>query len=947
MTSEVKINSINMFINKFDTVDDIIDIDKFKTEFRLDEGESGFYKLSLSQKKKFGKDSVNDTYNRPPIGPIVKGLYCSFCSRIGPQDHTETCDFPEDNSLYLTFSKFDELILRNRDYKGDYIVLKDKINNETVTQLELNEILLNPDEITVTNGRINREDVLTNVSYFGMYKKRGPNKLASKTATTQFLNNLIIFYQDSETKTSIRISKNGLINLISVPRDRTKLDNLINSLIERINETTAIDTANLKEVTGSDKYTYIQDKSYIHSMSAQFTIDTLANPGNQIDFESLDRLISPFDSIGNLVGSKLTQIETTQSGKKIIIFKDNKIIEWEYSLGRLTRNQVMSKEYIKFITNPAPGLKLTSIINKFGTIMMSQSMCSEKLVNQGLCTRGKTAINQNYFDAIKIAFNSLFQEYADILVKKSLETSIKTSNAFNTVSGYAPSGKICRLSRTRDGGDGNYKEGMRPVPYSWKGRCPDPNYQYINPEGVKSDDLWYPCCETKNKESIEMMKKYLLTGFPRNSSQAAQYNITQNEDLGSGILIPDSNIVGATANVKINGVFQSVIVVKKGLKKLNEYVVKTPDGKKVTVSGRDFERDSRVFPGLNSFSRDQLINCIQKNLFKFNLIVDDNGNLIINNISNMNELYDEANANKFTSLIDISKIVKRDLTYYSLELIVQGSYNLRRVPGDTYNFFLVLSPNGNFYINDEFKTVECQVSNKFTDTIIMNGYLKFNIEEAKNEYHITDLIFYNESLYRQPFQKRYEILYDIQNLLFADIIDEILVYPDIYSNLIEGSYQIIQNNSTDKLIFNNSSCCDSIIWGNIDTFSDNLKLQVIGKNKQEIKFGHSGRQFPPDLGLDFLNPYTLFGKREIPTELIINNYVNIKINRDSSGKVVPNRKISILNIDPNQDTRNYTDAIDILLIKFNPIDYTFFSDYNSWEVNGVTLTYVNEVLSRT
>ena len=81
--------------------------------------------------------------------------------------------------------------------------------------------------------------------------------------------------------------------MINIPRDKSKLDFLINSLIERINETTAINIANLKEATDTDRYTYIPDKSYTHSMSAQFTIEALTNPGNQIDFESLDRLISP------------------------------------------------------------------------------------------------------------------------------------------------------------------------------------------------------------------------------------------------------------------------------------------------------------------------------------------------------------------------------------------------------------------------------------------------------------------------------------------------------------------------------------------------------------------------------------------------------------------------------------------------------------------------------
>ena len=109
-----------------------------------------------------------------------------------------------------------------------------------------------------------------------------------------------------------------------------------------------------------------------------------------------------------------------------------------------------------------------------------------------------------------------------------------------------------------------------------------------------------------------MMKRYLLSGFPKNKEQAELYNITPKEDLGSGILIPGSNIVGASANVLIDGKLQSVTVIKKLSKKSNEYIIKTSDGRKVTVKGTDFQRDSRAFPGLISFRREQLLNCIQK-----------------------------------------------------------------------------------------------------------------------------------------------------------------------------------------------------------------------------------------------------------------------------------------------------------------------------------------------
>ena len=111
MSSEVKINGINMFINKLETVDEIVDIDTLKSSFQLDEGETGFYKLSLAQKKVFGSETINDTYNRPPIGPIQTGLYCSYCGKIGPEDHSETCDFPDEDSLYLTISACNDYIL--------------------------------------------------------------------------------------------------------------------------------------------------------------------------------------------------------------------------------------------------------------------------------------------------------------------------------------------------------------------------------------------------------------------------------------------------------------------------------------------------------------------------------------------------------------------------------------------------------------------------------------------------------------------------------------------------------------------------------------------------------------------------------------------------------------------------------------------------------------------
>ena len=928
--SNVKINGINAFVNKLDTVEDIIDIDRLKENFELDEGETGFYKLSLSQKKVFGTETVDDNYNRPPIGPIKNGLYCSYCGSVGPADHTEVCSRPEDDSLYLTIGGFNDYIIENIDYQGDYKEIRDSIKGGTVTQEQINEILLVPNEIDVSNGTLDissNKSVLTNVSYFGIYKKKGPKKLSAKTTTTQFLNNVIISHEMDDIKTSIRVSKNGLINLINVPNEISEREKITQTLISRINKSGAVNVENFKSVTGLDEYAIVPSKSYIHSMSGQFTINVLEKPGNEVDFENLDKLISPYDSQGNLVSGDFTNV-TDVNGNKVINFDGNKIIEWEYSIGRLTRNQIMTKEYIKFVAIPAKGVKLTAVINKFGIVMMTLSLCGEKQIKQGLCEPGNEEISKDMFDGIMNSLNKLFDKEQNILIKKSLSGSKKETTEYNTVSGYAPSGKICRLTRTRDKGDNKtYKEGMRPAPYSWSGTCPDPNYQYLKPEGVQDKDgLWYPCCETKTKESVERMKQYLITGFPRDAAEAKKYGIVNGQDLGSGIIAPDSNVIGASANVSIDGKYEQVTVIKKLSKKSNEYIVKRADGSNVTVKGTDFERDSRTFPGLNSFRREQLLGCIQKNLAKFDLAIID-GKLMKKEESDMNEKYNNERTAYLLSLLDPSSINTNNFNYSNVSEFTKTVYNVRKVPQDSYDFFLVLSPEGNFYINNKLKSIDCQISDKFSDTVVMYGYLRFNETEFKNEYHIVDLIYYNEQLNKNSFEQRYSILLDLQNLVFTSIVEEILIYPDVYQNVIEGSYEIVETDKNAKLVYVDTKCCEYVVWGNKDFYQDIIQLQILKKSGQQITFGYEDKSVPKGIGLDFLDDYT-FNKREIPNVLSTGDYFNVKINRDASGNVVPNRKLGIL--EKSAKYKSYNETIDILLTKFNPVDITFFNDPDEW-----------------
>lgn len=938
MSDNIKINSINLFINKFDDTHAIINLDTLKENFYLDDDEEGFYKLSLYEKKTFGSETVNDNYNRPPIGPIEKGLYCSFCGKEGPDDHSESCDFPEQNSLNLTMEGVNNYIIKDTNYKGDYIDFKNRFLGGTLNQALLNDLLLNPDDIILSNGSFDiniNKNALTNISFLGIYKKRGPQKLASKTSTSQFLNNVIISYEKNGNKTSIRISKNGLINLINIPKIATELNIIIDNLVERINESGAVEISKFQEASKTDlnQYTFLKQFSYIHSTTAQFRISNIIKDA-EINFEELDTMLSPFDASGKVVGGDYTTVERTSSGDTIINFQGLKIIEWEYSLGRLTRSEVMTKEYIKVVSIPSPGLKLTAIFNKYGTVIMTLSRCSNKQMFKGLCGDVFTPISDALFIPFVQKFDELFTKEKNSLIKKSLSSeSISAKTEFNTVTGYAPSGKICRLTRTREAGDKTYKEGMRPDPYSWTGKCPDPNYQYLKPEGVQDKDgLWYPCCEAKSRDSVEKMKRYLLNGFPLNESNGRQFDIIDGVDSGSGIIKPGSNSLGASAEVYIDGKLEDVTVIKKLSKKSNEYIVRLQSGKNVNIKGTDFKRDSRIFPGLKDLTREKLINCVTKNLTKNNNLIDSGGKIIKNNRSEFNEKFSSEQYEIFVSLV--GETDRYYLSYYTMQKFKERPHYLFGAPINSYPFYLVLSPRGNFYISPDYNFLESDISENFNDTTVLFGYLQFNDSEFKKEMLVMDVLYHNISFRDLSFNDRFSKLLEIQNELFTSIIDEIIVIPDFYDDIISGSQQV--SDVGDKLVFIKEDCCGFISWGDLDPFDDIITVQILNKDRQTIRFGYDGRPFPSGIGIDFLNNFA-FNKRDIPEKLNNFEYFKIKINRDVDGDIVPNRKISIM--DTSEKLITYEKTVEILTLKFSPLKSEFFEDPDEWVLPTETLKY--------
>jgi hypothetical protein len=462
--TSINIYGINSFINKFsDSKLDILDLESlksnFKVDFTFDDNSNqiqesdlpAFTQLTYNQRVTSTDLSYSTSYNRPPLGPIENFCYCSYCTHISPQYHAENCTFPEKKSLFLTLQGVYYYIIQNKkdSFSKNINDLKQAWIQNTLTLDMLNNILLIPNSIKFKSSDFDNEylksdkiplnDTLTKIQYFDVVKLRGPTKLEYTTATQKFSNAIMLSYEyykdtdysnnsandkkdldENSKKTSIRIYKNGLINLINVPSSNYYREILYKTLIDRINESSD-DTVNIdyfnrmaSEFTQEefDEYTIIDKASYIHSVNSQFNMWPIKDKYS-IDFRKLNNLISPFDSQGKIVSGEFTNISNTNKSKKQIIqlsYKSNSIniINWEHSLGKDTRTQSLTREEIKCIILPADGIKISLQIHKHGTFQMSMSYCNATDLKNFTCNnivdKSIVPLDFKYFDIVKNIF---------------------------------------------------------------------------------------------------------------------------------------------------------------------------------------------------------------------------------------------------------------------------------------------------------------------------------------------------------------------------------------------------------------------------------------------------------------------------------------------------------------------------------------------------------------
>ena len=782
-SSDLKVYGINAFINNFKKTDqELLDLNILKKKFKLDNTfdeelnqiEPGEYPAftQLTYNERINKKLYS--YSRPPLGPISNFCYCSVCNKIGPEYHAMDCDYPENRSLYLTFEGLYNYVIRNPNYSGSLKNLKSIWVSNKLTIEILEKYLIGDYFIDIEDGKIeerdqiNNKNVYTNIQYLDVIKIKGPDKIEYRTATTSFDSSMFITYQLNEnSKTSIRISKNGKINLINIPENEISKNEMYSQIVQRLNEYPDL----LKE-----QYKIIPEITYTHSINSQFYM--FENKDSVVNLDYLYSNINNLNDLGKLINSQFTQIENDTIIRLIspITNKSIKIYKFEYSKGKMTSNQTVTREEIKCTIIPFEGIKIKLSIFKSGVFQMSMSYCNINDIRNKLCTK----LLSKHLNNLKIEYLNLVREiFIDVFNSEkefyNYNELIHNQELTNTISGKKTiyqEGKT-EVCRKIDRG-----VGKRPIPYTWKGRCPE-SMHYLEFKGVFShnDGKYYPCCASKSKESEERLKKYLVTGFPKDNNEGIYYGVNKQIDTKSGIL--ESVSIGSTTEATIDDTSKKIKILAPADKKVTptKFQVEILEtGKKIIINRDQLKKDSRYFPGLKDFSKQQLIKCI---LNKYNFIT--------------NQSINEDNLKQLNKYITVSSELYNNIfSIHNINIFKEHPFYVTSVPVNSKQKYLFLSPDNN-YIIDKFGNKNLfDIQDEISDIIVFNGYY------INEKYYIIDLLYYNDKIIFD-FDTKIDLMNELENIYFLS--DNNIFICDFQNNIIKTSSNLLNENNNISLIF--------------------------------------------------------------------------------------------------------------------------------------------------
>lgn len=938
--SELIVYGINSFINDFskdDSKKQILDLNNLKKKFKIDYTfDDELNQIEPSEYPSFSQLTYNEridgklySYSRPPLGPIDNFSYCSVCYNSGPDYHKEDCDYPEKRSLYLTFEGLVNYIIRNPNYSGKLDELKSIWNSNKLSIEDIDKYILSDYFIDIKDGKIVEEDLIqnknvqTNIILLDVIKTKGPDKIEYKTQTTSYNETLLIRYElNQDFKTSIRISKNGKINLIHIPINDIDKNKMYSQIISRINEhpDTFIDL---------DEYKLIPEISYNHSINSQFYLFPNKDSG-LINFENLYNNIYNVNSRGKLIDSQFTKIENDN----IIVLisprtnKYIKIYKIKFSKGKITYNLTKTRQEINCIIIPADGIKIHLTIFKSGVFQMSMSYCNFNDIRGNICAK---LINNKAKYPLKIEYLELIREiFIDIFNSESefYSTYITSSNTDikNSISGKKTIYKQGTTQVCRNNDRGFNK---RPIPYTWKGTCPE-NSHYLEFKGIFShiDGKYYPCCAPKKIGTDEEIGQYLKSGFPKDREEAEEYGVTKEIDYNSGVL--ENVDIGANTEAFIDGKFKKIKILSQADKSKTpmRFKVKIIDtSQEIEIEREQLKPDSRYFPGLKNFSKQQLIKCILKKYqFTDNITVNED------NIKAL-EKYITINKQSYNNILSL----------HNIDIFTRDSFYVTSIPTNSIPCYLfistnelyVMDTNGNKMNDFEFSDITIDDDN----VIIFYGFY------INKQYYIIDLLYYKDNI-ESDFNSKIQLINEIDFKYL--IISDNIILPDFQDNIIETSYFLLEQYKDISLIFipKSYNCYLNYKQWNPNLIIDKtIVLQILKQNKtvNHYSIGYEDKSINANINLDDIIIKKQFrdsNNVKVKDYVLFEFDYSLATGKLSKDFLQPKNKIDMPKLDINDTLTK------ISLIVF-PIKESFFTNINNdnkhvWYINSNELIYNNE-----
>lgn len=426
------------------------------------------------------------TYNFPPKGPIPNCFQCIRCKQKGPNYHTINCKDPIDQSLYLTQKGSETMKQKKEKYPTEY------------ASIETDE----------------------GSPYSLVILKRGQKPVVSSSLKAhRFENNIELVYNNRNNKLcTIRIGKNGVINIISASFED---EDLPNKIIKKINETNSLN----KSEYSDDTFKINESITYKYLLFYQFNLipEELKQFGGPVDLNLglLDR-----ELLNNYITGEYLTDGTTYYY----------INNYRFNRGdELSKSEHQTNPFVIFnlVSTTTSDFKTNVIIYKKGAVQLKSSYNDKYSPGYKL---EYSIVNEIYL-FLKNIFNLIFLDTKGKNIKlysPNLNYKNASENEFNTYDKKNP--QVChnRLNKIR-----------RPVPYSFYGKCPPG--MFVDPRGMKRplDNRYEPCCYNITKSGFMSEKNilnFILNGFPQDSKTRSDYSI-DNPDIKSAILIKGTDTI--------------------------------------------------------------------------------------------------------------------------------------------------------------------------------------------------------------------------------------------------------------------------------------------------------------------------------------------------------------------------------------------------------------------